>query len=187
MKRLLTVVACTLVLAYSVAGAQPADPDCFVGIHFENGLGAMAYNCTGGVDSFFVFAESVDDFFYAFEFRINYPPCVTFLGETYPNGVSVFNGNTAMGVQVGFKNPQNGFFPGYNQLVKVSFVCNCPGSDILFQVVPHPVSGKIQYADETADRNLYECVGLTSVINPVAIATQETTWGQIKGLYNSQN
>ncbi len=185
MKRLILTLTLVLAVGAGAANAQPLDPDCFVGVHFENNLGAMAYACTTGIDSLFIFAESVDDFFYSWEFMVDYPLCFTVLGETYATGVSLTNGDTQNGVQLGFSVPQNGFFPGNNILVKVIFLCSCSSTDLLLRVMPHPVSGLLQYADDSPDRTAYECIGLTSVINPSTIAIEETSWGKIKKLFTA--
>lgn len=183
MKRRILCLLIVPALLAGVAQAQPLDPNCYVGIHFQNNLGAMAYSCTTGVDSFFVYAESVDDWFYSWEFMIDYPPCFIWLGDSPVSGVTVSSGNSTTGIQLGWGIYQNGFYPGYNLLLKVTFMCTCAATDILMAVVPHPVSGKLQYADNTPLRKTWECVGLTSVINPSTIATKPSTWGKIKKLY----
>jgi hypothetical protein len=77
--------------------------------------------------------------------------------------------------------------PVVTQRIFVQWNCdNCSGYEQNAIVVhPHPTSGFVR-AVEWQTNALVNGVGMTSLVCPFPIATEERTWGQIKSLYNGQ-
>lgn len=142
----------------------------------------------------YVFLHGADYYVTAVEYRLATPldPTHSFFGitgVTYPDNVTVVLGDPFAGHSLAFWPPMNGFVPGYNLICKLTCVtfasCASDGGvlvDYPLVIGPNPESGEVRGAF-APDNELFPIVGLTSVLCPEQIGTQEESWGAIKSLY----
>jgi hypothetical protein len=134
------------------------------------------------LDSVYVVASNFNMWISAIEYKVNWPmPHFIILGEE-TGGLDI--GNTSTGISTAWPFPINGYSPV--AVCKVRFLYGCQlcleGTDVPVTVVPHPISGLIQ-AIRWPDNAIFTGVGMESRICPT-IPTEDTTWGNIKALYN---
>jgi hypothetical protein len=124
------------------------------------------------------------------DFSISYPPELSWLGDNLPDPLtSVLIGNSPTGIAIAYANccAQDGFqaIEVLRPLV-VYGVCECvPGG------LPKPIvvggytpMGKTKpTAVRKEDFQEFDGLGMTSLICPDFIATEQSTWGQVKALY----
>jgi len=181
-RALLTALALALtVLVIGVASAQTP----YIAVYFNSGYSQEAKDCPGvGVfDTWYVAAVNFNMFLSGADFKIEYPPAVTLIADLQV--WTVYQGTTAVGYTVGFPVPQNGFNPVL--LVKPWVMWNCavcmdPWNVNPIKVVANPSTGFLGGVDYPG-YNLVPSMGLTALICPLPIATEQTTWGQIKATY----
>lgn len=138
----------------------------------------------------FVFLHSADYYVTAVEYQLLTPqdPTHALMGVvevTYPDNVAVTLGDPFTGHSIAFWPPLNGFVPGYNLLCVLRCItfAPCGGiSDYPLVLGPNPGSGALQGA-YMPDNELFPIQGLTSIVCPEQVATQEESWGAIKSLY----
>jgi len=157
----------------------------YIAVYFNSGYSQEAKDCPGvGVfDTWYVAAVNFNMFLSAADFMIQYPPAVTWMADLPVWTVS--QGTTAIGYSVGFPVPQNGYSPVL--LVKPLVMWNCaecvdPWMVNQIKVVANPGTGFLGAVDYPG-YNLVPAQGLTALICPLPIATEQTTWGQIKATY----
>jgi hypothetical protein len=133
------------------------------------------------IDSFYVVASNFNMWVSAIEYGIVYPPQIMFIGD-YSGGLDI--GNSMAGIASSWPFPINGYNPVL--VNKVTFMYNCQlcfeGMNIPIIVIPHPLTGFVR-AVRWPDNGLVNGVGMTSLICPT-VPAEETTWGNIKALYN---
>jgi hypothetical protein len=122
----------------------------------------------------------------------NYPnPPVQFTISAidYPELYSIDMGDPFSGHSIAYWPYLNGYSPGYNLLCKYTCrlwsPCWIDGgaiADYPVIVGPHPGSGAIR-GTYYPDNKTFPIIGLTSIICPYAIATEESSWGAIKGQF----
>jgi hypothetical protein len=116
----------------------------------------------------------------AIEYGIIYPPQLLFIGDD-TGGLDI--GNSASGIATSWPFPINAFSPVLVNKIKFFYLCQlCYETDIPIVVVQHPITGFLR-AVRWPDNVLFNGVGLTSLICPT-VPAEETTWGNIKALYN---
>lgn len=142
----------------------------------------------------FVYLHGADYYVTAVEYRLATPqdPTHAFFGiaeVTYPDNVAVVLGDPFSGHSIAFWPPLSGFVPGYNLLCTLTCVTLAPCAsaggvlvDYPLVIGPNPESGEIRGAF-APDNELFPIVGLTSVLCPELVGTQEESWGAIKSLY----
>lgn len=122
------------------------------------------------------------------DFSISYPPALVWLGDNLPDPLtSVSIGNSPTGIAVAYANccAQNGF-----QAIEVLRPivlwgnCDCNHGPQPVVVGGYAPLGKTQpSAVRKEDFTEFSGVGMTSLICPGPIATEQSTWGQVKALY----
>jgi hypothetical protein len=169
------------VLAVGVASAQVP----YIAVYFNSGFSQEAKDCPGvGVfDTWYVAAVNFNMFLAGADFKIEYPPAVNWIADLQV--WTIFQGTTPTGYSVGFPFPQNGFVPV--PLVKPYVMWNCeecmpPWQNNQVKVVPNPATGFLG-AVGYPGFGLVPSLGLTALICPLPIATEQTTWGQVKAVY----
>ena len=178
------VVAFVLALTVLAVGAASAQVP-YIAVYFNSGFSQEAKDCPGvGVfDTWYVAAVNFNMFLAGADFAIQYPPAVTWITDLQV--WTVFQGTTPSGYSVGFPFPQNGFNP--IPLVKPMVMWNCdecvpPWHNNQIKVVTNPATNFLGGVGYPAF-DLVPSVGLTALICPLPIATDETTWGQVKAIY----
>jgi hypothetical protein len=104
------------------------------------------------------------------------------LGQSYVDGP----GGADDGITITYPLPQNAFDPFVCMMLRVIWLCDtCDGQPTQpISVVPHEYFGTIQ-AIEYLTFDKIDGVGMTSLVCPGAVKTQDKSWGQIKALYNN--
>jgi hypothetical protein len=196
MKKVLVVVFAVVLGVFAVqASAQLPN----VGVYFHHdgwgGYSQMAADCPAApagtvVDQAYVVANNFNMWVVGIEYMIEYPVEVTWNADIIVSG-QLKIGQSPTGIAITWQLPQNGFAQLLCQEVLFTWMCEegyC-GPDpmpnnIPWVVVPSPysVSGQVQ-AVRWPDNGLVTGVGLTSLICPWTIPTEETTWGGIKAMY----
>jgi hypothetical protein len=122
------------------------------------------------------------------DFSISYPPSLIFLGDQLVDPVTqVSLGNSPTGIAIAYANCcyQDGF-----QAIEVLRPlvlwgpCDCLQGPQALVVGGYTPLGKTQpTAVRREDFAEFSGVGMTSLVCPVGVATEQTTWGQVKALY----
>jgi hypothetical protein len=116
------------------------------------------------VGSVYIVAENWNYFISGIEFKVEYPPSMTWLADLDTPPVTI--GSSPNGISIGWPLPQSGFFP--IQVMRALVLWNCTGCDSPNQqikVVGHPVSGLVQVA-RFPDYALVEGRGRASIVCP---------------------
>jgi hypothetical protein len=177
MKRLLMTCAILAVLTLSVTTVSAQTP--IVQIVFDEGLNQQTKVCvTGSIDSFHVVARNFNIWMTGIEFAIQYPMGIGLIGENVLSDLSI--GGTPMGISLVWMTPQNAF--ATVKLMTVYYICNVCYPDNPIIVLPHWQSGFVR-ATRYPDLEFINGIGWTSVFCPDVIPVEESTWGQIKSMY----
>lgn len=179
--RIATLVCALLIVTAVAVSAQTP----YIAVYFNSGFSQEAKDCpgVGVIDTWYVAAVNFNMFLLGADFKVEYPPAVTWVADLQV--WTVFMGTTPAGYSVGFPVPQNGFSPVL--LVKPMVVWNCaecmdPWNNNQVKVVANPATGDLAGVDYPGF-NLVPAAGLTALICPLPIATEQTTWGQVKAVY----
>jgi DNA-binding beta-propeller fold protein YncE len=93
-----------------------------VALYFDAGLTQRSKNCPGvALDTLYVAAENLGAFISAIEYRIEYPPTITFIADLQTPPVTI--GNSPDGISLAWALPQDAF--GQLLVQKVLFQWNC--------------------------------------------------------------
>jgi hypothetical protein len=187
MRKVLIVLAALMILSLgtSIVSAQPT-PN--VQVFFDQWFGKTALDACppdapGTVEGYlYVVASNFNCWIGGIEYMIDYPPEITFDADNTQGGLSI--GDSETGLSTAWTFPLNGFSPVLVNRVTIIYNCQLcyEGPDIEITVVPHPVSGFVRCVRWT-DNAIINGVGMKSLICPT-VPTEETTWGNIKALYN---
>jgi hypothetical protein len=184
--RFASIVIALVALCVLGTGADAQTP--FIAAYFDLDFTEETTVCSPGFGQVHFAGVNWNVFVTGVQFAVVYPPAMTWEADTNLQPVSA--GTTPTGLAMGYATPQNGFFPVYicssvfrwNCQVDCSDVVGGPDQPLL--VVPHPLLGPVGVTD-FPDFNLHTGVGLTAVICPVTVPTEETTWGRVKALYSN--
>jgi hypothetical protein len=147
------------------AASPAAGQDGTLTAYFDPGFTQRTADCPGAVvGSVYIVAENWNYFISGIEFKVEYPPSMTWLADLDTPPVTI--GSSPNGVSIGWPLPQSGFFP--IQVMRALVLWNCTGCDSPNQqikVVGHPVSGLVQVA-RFPDYALVEGRGRVSVVCP---------------------
>jgi len=181
--RIATTVVFALVLAVfgaTVASAQTP----FVAVYFDQNFTTLQKDCPGpGLDELYVVLVNANSFVSGAEYQIFYPGSITWLADTNTPPVTI--GSSPTGISLGFNIPQNGYFAVLLHTVQILWNCaDCSVTNDPIVVGPNPFSGALtpQWTD-WPNYDLFGALGLTSQVC-ATVATEETTWGQVKALYS---
>jgi len=122
------------------------------------------------------------------DFSISYPPSLIWVGDTLPDPVtSIYIGSSPTGIGIAYANCcfQDGF-----QAIEVLRPlvmwgpCDCNQGPQALVVGGYTPLGKTQpSAIRREDFAEFSGIGMTSLVCPVGVATESTTWGSVKALY----
>ena len=182
MKRSLLITLCCIVCA-SAASAQTPN----VAIYFDKGLQYQQADCPAGpigtvFDTLYVVANNFGIWLNGIEYQIFYPNQLMFLGDMMVgNAISI--GNSAAGIGIAFPTPLEAFTQAVVQTVNFVWMCDHCIEDIEYPMVVMPYPGQPWVRGvEWPNLNVHIGIGLKSLICATS-PVRETTWGQIKALY----
>ena len=186
MKKYLLIFATVFaIVSLSSLAVQAQVP--YVQVFWDAGFSQAHANCPGApigsvLDTVHVAAINFNCRIQAAEFMVNLPTQLLLLGDIYYTPLHI--GSSTTGVALSFDVPVDGIGkPALLMSMNVLWNCdNCLITDIPVTVVPHPISGLVSIVT-WPDLQQITGVGMTSLICPT-VATEETSWGQIKNLYN---
>jgi hypothetical protein len=187
MRKVLVVLPALLLLtlAASSVNAQPI-PNIQVYFTTEYGVYGKTHldECpgVGVVDQIYIVASNFNMWMIAVEYKVQYPPYVSLVADV-TGGIDI--GFSDVGIATSWPLPQNAFVPFAVNKPWIQYNCEgCPCDNICFKVVPNPsaLSGQVQ-AVRWPDNALIIGVGMESLICPT-IPVEDTSWGQIKALYD---
>jgi hypothetical protein len=140
----------------------------------------------------YIYGHALNCFTSGIEFAVQLPAGVVMTGWSVPEG-SLTLGDPINGLAATYFPPLNGFDPGYNLLATVQLMTLPEGACLWYggmtvnaplRIVADPRSGAALPRQSCyPDMNLIEVIGLTSIICPEMIATEESSWGAIKSLF----
>lgn len=168
------------VLAICLVGVASAQTP-FVAVYFDKFGTVEETVCPGPViDTLYVYAYNFNAFISGIEYGISYPAAyMTWIADIDTQPVTI--GTTPTGISMGWATPQNGFFPVPVHKVLVQWTCTGCALQDEVAVIPHPLLGFVR-ATRFPDQAIIDGVGLTSLVC-ASVAAEESTWGQIKSLY----
>ena len=192
MKKILVVV-CTAAfcLGAASAGAQVA-PEPYVQVYFDESRTVTGLlECpTDPVGKLYVVAHNFNIWMTAIEYKIDYPPEVTLLGDSIDLDRQLKIGNSATGIAIVWQNnPGNAFEGLWLQEATVLYNCEgCQVQNITITVVKHPESdatmpNHLVRSLDRPDEADHWGVGLEARIC-ATVPVEETTWGGIKAQYD---
>ena len=122
------------------------------------------------------------------DFSISYPPALQWLGDNLPDPLTMVTiGNSPTGIAIAYANccAQDGFLAVEVLRPLVLWgVCDCnQGPQPLVVGGYGPLGKTSPTAVRKEDFEEFSGVGMTSLICPGIIATEQSTWGQVKALY----
>jgi len=178
--------ALLLICSASVVSAQTP----FIAVYFDANYTQVQKDCPPGpagtvFDQFYVVLVNANRFVSGAEYRIQFGAAVMWLAATGLPPVAL--GTSPTGIALGFPVPQNGFFPVQLQTLQVLWMCDgCNMLNDPIDVRANPNTGGTapQWTDWPGF-NIYKAVGLSSSIC-ATVATEETTWGQVKSIYGAE-
>jgi hypothetical protein len=131
----------------------------------------------GMVHELYVVGKNMNAWIIGAEYQVVYPPSILYLGDTYAGDLWI--GSTNIGVSSVWSIPQNGFVPMH--LATVQYLCNACPPDTPISVIPNSSTGFLGYTDLNVV--LFPAIGMVSTFCPQTIPTDDTTWGQVKALF----
>jgi hypothetical protein len=197
MKKVLAVVIAVAFISIGVVNSNAQVPN--VQIYFDDLLQATQGDCGdhffGEPDELNVVMNNFNTFVSTIEFAVFFGPGpVTYLGDLHVPAMSLFLGTSYQdgpgglpdGVTITYQLPQNAFDPFICMRLGIAWFCDdCLAQPVQpINVVPHEGTGKVQ-AVEWQTFNLIDGVGMSSAVCPGIVSTEESSWGQIKALYNN--
>lgn len=184
------------VLAVALAGVMAGSANAQVAniqVYFDPAFTQTQANCPDAppftvAASLYVVMNNWNMNITAVDFSIDYGPALQFLGDNFPEPDLVAStGSSPGGIAIAWANccPQDGFLPVLVDIPAVLYgLCDCAQGP--YHVVVHGYAplGKTQpSAIRKEDFAELSGVGMTSLICPGFIATEQSTWGQVKALY----
>ena len=184
MRTLLTIVA-IVAFAGLWAGSATAQTGS-IAVYFDQNWTEGAKDCPGAVlDSCFVVGSNFNAFVSGVNYQINFPGTMTFLADVGTPPITF--GSSPTGISMAWAGSgQNGYASFL--ICSVSFLWNCVDCSVEndpIVLTGHPLFNPLnpQWTDWPAN-DLFTAYGLTSLVC-ATVATEETTWGQIKSLYQN--
>ena len=157
---------------------------------FDANLTQTAFDCDGTTNQFgYIVAVNFNAFISAVEYKMDYPPTGDLIWRidipVNPNQLNI--GNTSVGVASAWSLPLDCFQPTVimQVLYDWSGCNNCnPAANTNQPIVagPNPSSGRLRFV-RFPDNAEFDAIGMLSLVCPGTIPVEETTWGQVKALY----
>jgi hypothetical protein len=185
------VASLVSLMAVAATAQNPHIQVYFNGNPTYNTYNATGENCKspGTPQELYVVLRNWNMFVGGVEFSIQYPVALFKLGETYvPNTLQIGSSDGPNGVAVAWNLPQNGFDDLLVLTAHAVWTSNC---DCNAAPQPLVVRGRTYLNDGSLspvavrwpDFAEIPGIGMTSLVCPDVVATEETTWGGVKALY----
>lgn len=196
MKKVLAVVIAVAFISIGAVNSNAQVPN--IQIYFDDLLQETQAYCedhfVGEVDQLYVVMNNFNMFVSTVEFAVDMSGVagyLLYLGDVHLPG-SLFLGNSVLGappgVTITYPLPQNGFAPFICMKIEVLWQCDAcpqpPVGNFPITVIPHQGTGLIQAIEWQTFRQV-QGVGMFSLVCPVGVSTEETSWGKVKALYNN--
>jgi hypothetical protein len=188
MKKALAGVLAVALVGVIAGSAMAQVPN--VQVYFDAAHTQTQRNCgsTNSIDSVFVVMNNWNMNVTGVDFSVSMPPQMIYLADNLPDpSTQTKIGNSPTGIAIAYANCcyLNGFLS--NDVLHILFLwgpCDCTSGPKSVIVGGYTPTGKTQpTAIRKEDFQEFAGVGMTSLICPGAIATEPTTWGQVKALY----
>lgn len=188
MRKVLAVVIVAAILCVGALSASAQVPN--VQIYFDKYLTATQGYCGGfGVkDTLSVVANNFNMFMSTIEYSI-VPPAAdaAWTGDIQVPG-ALFLGQSPTGITITYPIPRNAFVACIVMYYEITWLCSdcdvdAPAHNVPIVVQGHPYNGLITAIEWNTYREVYG-VGMTSLICPLGVSTEESTWGRVKSLYS---
>ena len=191
MRKSLLLIA--IVFTSAITGSAFAQPN--IQIYFDDGLTLGSANCPNApigtvMDTLYVVANNFDAWISAVEFQVFYPPQLFFVADNLDTPLSI--GSSPTGISIAWATPKSCFGSTVLAQVLVIWQCNdcvsivggVPNPDAPIDIGPNPGQNlTAARAVEWPNQTTFDIVGMRSLIC-ATVPVEETTWGQIKALYN---
>lgn len=188
MKKALAGVLAVALVGVLAGSAMAQVPN--IQVYFDPGHSQTQRTCgvASSLDSVYVVANNWNMNVTGIDLSIQFPPAMIFLADNLPDpSTSTKIGFSPTGVAIAYANCcfQNGFTSF--EVLHTLFLwgpCDCSQGPKSIVVGGYTPLGKTQpSAIRKEDFQEFSGVGMTSLICPGAIATEPSTWGQVKALY----
>ena len=188
MKKALAGVLAVALVGVLAGSAMAQVPN--IQVYFDQGHSVTQRDCgqPGNIDSVYVVMNNWNMNVTGVDFSIQYPSAMIWIADNLPDpSTQTKIGQSPTGVAIAYANCcfLNGFLA--NDVLHPLFVwgpCDCSTGPKSIVVGGYTPTGKPKpTAIRKEDFQEVEGVGLTSLICPGAIATEPSTWGQVKALY----
>lgn len=151
-----------------------------------------------GFQPLYLVAHNWNMFVAAVDYQVSLPVsgALLFISETFPvlpgsppgylTLPAVPFGNSTSGMAVAYNLPRSGFSPLLITTITTLWtgLCDCSQGPQAIVVGPYPGVGKTAPSGvRWPDIEEFAAVGMTSLLCPGPVSTQETTWGGVKALY----
>ncbi|MCH7548849.1 MAG: hypothetical protein IH969_04815 [Candidatus Krumholzibacteriota bacterium] len=157
---------------------------------FDANLTQTAFDCDGTTNQFgYIVAVNFNAFISAVEYKINYPTSgdILWVADISVHASQLNIGNTTIGVASAWSLPLNCFQPTVIMQVLYDWrnCGDCTPIVNLIQLIlagPDPTSGRLRFV-RFPDNAEFDAIGMTSLVCGAILPVAETTWGQVKALY----
>ena len=193
MKRVLAVVFALVLISVAFnVGAQVPNVQVFFDPNGAHAAHPAPCPGIGVIDTWHVFLSNMNSFFNVAEYSISYPAAVTWIADIAEpdplgNPPLVIGASPApIGISIGWPIQMNGFTSNIRiSQVLVSWNCaDCTGVWNSPVTVAPGIHGVVRIVKMPGNTPV-TVLGMVSAICPVPIPVQESTWGRVKALYNS--
>ncbi len=180
-----SVIAALLILVPVAVFGTPT-----MGLYFDYWPGQMHYypSAIGEQLDAYVCGHHASCYVSAVEFMLELPPGVAMTTFTIPDG-SMNMGDPVSGISITYWPPLNFYIQNYHMLCQVNLLfiefCLRYGgtmADVPIRIVDHPTGGGI-YGTCWPDNDMFDFIGLTSILCPGLIGVEDKSWGAIKSMY----
>lgn len=192
MRKVLVVATAAALLCMGAIGAFAQIPN--MQVYFDKNLQQTQADCQGFLveDTLQVVCNNFNMLMSTVEFGIQ-PPSINayFTGDIIPpSAIYLGDSSVNQGLVLTYPLPRNCFVPFVCSQIRIAWLCDTcgqtgPPASIFAEpivVIPNQSSGYLR-AIEYQSLRIVNVVGMTSLICPGEISTQESTWGKVKSLY----
>lgn len=184
MRKVLAVVIVAAILSIGALSAFAQVPN--VQVYFDENLTQTQSNCGGFLvpDTLNVVANNFNMLLSTIEFSI-IPPTTKalYVGDVHRPD-ALWLGSSPTGVTITYSIPHNAFVPFVCMRYAILWLCDtCDAVSEPIIVGPEPFEGVVAAIEWQTFRKVVG-VGMTSLICPGVISTEESTWGRVKALYS---
>jgi hypothetical protein len=180
-----SVLAVVLVVALIGLGAHSASAQLpYVQAYFDFNWTQTAMDCPGpALQDLYIVAHNYNTFLIVAEFSVSLPPSLAYTG--FHSSALLKVGDPVLGgVSLSWQTPQDAFSPFLFCVLQAIWNCDdCAGGPEPVVVLPHPQTQALTIVTWPGIEVDTSGIGMISVVCPEPTPVEETSWGQIKALY----